>query len=47
LPIDVPDYEQRVATIRALLGEAAFARAWTDGQAMSVEQIVATLETGD
>jgi predicted ATPase/DNA-binding SARP family transcriptional activator len=45
LPIDVPDYERKVATIRGLLGEAAFASAWTDGQSMSVEQIViATLD---
>jgi hypothetical protein len=46
LPIERQDYERSVAAIRALLGETAFAMAWTEGQAMSLEQIVlATLDT--
>jgi predicted ATPase/DNA-binding SARP family transcriptional activator len=40
LPLDQRDYERLAAGIRELLGEVAFATAWTEGQAMSLEQIV-------
>jgi hypothetical protein len=39
LPRDV--YEKVVATTRAVLGEEAFTAAWTEGQALTVEQAVA------
>jgi hypothetical protein len=34
-------YERTVAEGRATLGEAAFAAAWTEGRAMSLDQAVA------
>jgi hypothetical protein len=35
------DFERVVSTTRAQLGEAEFAAAWAEGQAMAVEQIIA------
>ena len=36
-----PDEEPNVATIRAQLGEAAFAAAWAEGRSMTLEQAIA------
>lgn len=41
LPVDRRGYEQAVATVRAQLGEEAFAIAWQEGRAMSPEQALA------
>ena len=41
LPSDRMDYDQHVAALRAQLGETAFAAAWTEGQAMTLEQAIA------
>jgi len=38
LPVDRRGYEQAVATVRAQLGEEAFAIAWQEGRTMSPEQ---------
>jgi hypothetical protein len=40
-PWFVERYEQDVAAARAARGEAAFAAAWAEGQAMTLEQAVA------
>jgi tetratricopeptide (TPR) repeat protein len=37
-PVDRAAHEQRVAAVRASLGEQAFADAWTEGRAMPLEQ---------
>jgi non-specific serine/threonine protein kinase len=37
---DRVDYDRNVAAVRARLGEAAFATAWTEGQAMTIEQAI-------
>ncbi len=41
LPVDRRGYEQAVATVRAQLGEEAFAIAWQEGRKMSPEQALA------
>ena len=41
LPVDRRGYEQGVATVRAQLGEEAFAIAWQEGRTMSPEQALA------
>jgi len=38
---DRADYERNVATVRTQLGELAFAQAWAEGRAMTVEQAIA------
>jgi hypothetical protein len=40
-PGDRPDYEKTLSSVRAKLGEAAFATAWAEGQALTEEQAVA------
>lgn len=40
-PIDRPYYEQTVAAIRAQLDEPTFLKAWTTGQAMTLEEAIA------
>jgi hypothetical protein len=40
-PGDLADYEQDIAEARAAIGEEAFAAAWEQGRAMSLEQVVA------
>jgi predicted ATPase len=40
-PEDLEEYRRRLADVRALLGEEAFAAAWAEGQAMTWEQAVA------
>jgi ATP/maltotriose-dependent transcriptional regulator MalT len=40
-PIERADYERRVAAARTLLGEQAFAQAWTEGRTMTPEQAIA------
>jgi len=40
-PIDRPSYEQTVAAVRAQLDEPAFLKAWTEGQAMTLEEALA------
>jgi len=40
-PIDLPQYEQRVASARAALGDnAAFDRAWQEGRALTLEEAI-------
>jgi predicted ATPase/class 3 adenylate cyclase len=47
-PIAREEYENTVSTVRAALGEAAFAAAWAAGQAMSLEEAVeCALAAGD
>jgi hypothetical protein len=41
LPFDRPPYERDLAATRAALSADAFAGAWAEGQAMSLEQAVA------
>jgi tetratricopeptide (TPR) repeat protein len=45
---DPTSYEQLASTVRAALGEEAFAAAWEEGQAMTLEQAIeyALAETG-
>jgi len=38
LPPDQGDYDQRFVSTRAGLGDTAFARAWAEGRAMTLEQ---------
>ncbi len=40
-----PDYNGALAAIRARLGEAAFATAWAEGREMTVERVLAEVET--
>lgn len=40
-PIDRPAYQQTVAAIRAQLDEPTFRKAWTAGQAMTLEEAIA------
>ena len=40
-PIDRPSYQQTVAAIRAQLDEPTFLKAWTEGQAMTLEEAIA------
>jgi predicted ATPase len=40
-PAERSAYDRRLADIRRLLGESAFATTWTDGQALSLEQAIA------
>ena len=39
-PSDRDEYEHRVASVRVGLGEEAFARAWDEGQKMSVQEVI-------
>jgi trimethylamine:corrinoid methyltransferase-like protein len=39
-PIEQAGYEQAITTVRARLGEQAFAAAWDEGRTMSVEQVI-------
>ncbi len=41
LTVDKGSYDEHVASLRARLGEAAFAVAWAEGQSMTLEQAVA------
>jgi hypothetical protein len=46
-PADRVEYERNLATLRAALSEAAFAAAWAEGQAMTLERAIAyALEQG-
>lgn len=40
-PVERPQYERAVAAMRTQVGENAFAIAWAEGRAMSVEQVLA------
>ena len=40
-PADRADHDRDVATVRAALGEAAFAAVWAEGRAMTMEQAIA------
>jgi non-specific serine/threonine protein kinase len=40
-PSDQPEHDRNMAFVRAQLGEAAFAAAWAEGQAMTFDQAVA------
>jgi DNA-binding NarL/FixJ family response regulator len=40
-PIDRPYYQHTVAAVRAQLDEPAFLKAWTAGQAMTLEEAIA------
>jgi tetratricopeptide (TPR) repeat protein len=39
-PADQPDYERLLSALRAALGQADFAAAWSEGQAMPLDQAV-------
>jgi predicted ATPase/serine/threonine protein kinase/DNA-binding CsgD family transcriptional regulator len=39
------DYERMISSVRAQLGEQAFAAAWAEGRTMTLEQILAALES--
>ncbi|MBI3660878.1 tetratricopeptide repeat protein [Candidatus Acetothermia bacterium] len=39
-PSDRTDYERHLATVRASLSEGAFANAWAQGRAMTLEQAI-------
>jgi hypothetical protein len=39
-PVDRPERDRTVATLRAVLGEAGFARAWSDGQRTPLGQVI-------
>jgi predicted ATPase len=39
-PVDQPDYERTLAMVRTQLDETAFATAWAEGQAMTIEQAI-------
>ena len=38
--VDQPEYESKLAIVRTQLGEAAFAVAWAEGQAMTLKQAI-------
>ncbi|HEX9440857.1 MAG TPA: hypothetical protein VF909_14320, partial [Roseiflexaceae bacterium] len=40
-PVERPDYERTVAAARAQLDAATFATAWAEGQALTLEQVIA------
>jgi hypothetical protein len=40
-PIERTDYDQTVALISTQLDAATFEAAWTEGRAMSLEQVIA------
>ena len=40
-PIDLPHYQQNVAAMRTQLDEQTFLKAWTEGQAMTLEEAIA------
>jgi hypothetical protein len=43
-PVQIPaEYDRTVAAVRARLGEAAFAEAWTEGRTLGLEATVADL----
>jgi predicted ATPase/DNA-binding CsgD family transcriptional regulator len=44
-PGDQPEHDRNMAFVRAQLGEAAFAAAWAEGQAMTFDQAVAYAQT--
>jgi hypothetical protein len=48
-PIERADYEQAVAAVRTQLGENVFMEAWSQGSAMTTEQVLSTtlLRTGE
>ncbi len=46
-PVERPTYDRTVATARAHLGEAAFARAWAEGQRLALEQALSPLQEAD
>ena len=41
LPVLGPDHAREIAEVRAAMGEAAFAAAWAEGEAMTLEQAIA------
>jgi hypothetical protein len=40
-PTDRPDYDRYVAAARSALAEPAFARAWENGQTLSLDDAIA------
>lgn len=44
-PAERAEYERSLTILRAALGEAAFAAAWSDGQALTVEQMMELART--
>jgi predicted ATPase len=45
--VDRPDYERRVAIAHTQMGESAFAAAWAEGRAMSLNQAIAQASSLD
>ncbi len=39
-PVDRPEYEKTLATLRAQVGEYNFEKAWTEGRALTLEQAI-------
>jgi predicted ATPase/DNA-binding SARP family transcriptional activator len=42
-PVDRPAHARCIATVRARLGETAFAAAWEEGRALNLEEVIATV----
>ena len=40
-PVDQPEYESKIASLRAELGKERFAAVWDEGRALTLEQAVA------
>ncbi len=40
-PVDQPEYERSLASLRAHLGEEKFNTVWAEGRAMTMEQAMA------
>ncbi len=40
-PADQPEYESKITSLRAKLGEERFAAVWDEGRALTLEQAVA------
>jgi len=40
-PADQPEYDRRITSLRAILGQERFSAAWDEGQALTLEQAVA------
>jgi hypothetical protein len=41
MPTERPEYDREVNDLRANMDEAAFAKAWAEGRALTMEQAIA------